>query len=428
VPYFFLSYARADDDGYLSRFYRDLSEAVRSRTGHAADDVGFRDELSMHIGTDWPTTLANAITSARVFVALCSPSYFASEMCGKEWQMFVDLSQDRQAATAGESPVLLPLTWIPATAIPDRVRRLQHSHAGLGEIYAREGLHFLSRLSRYRDDYHLFITRFAERIVAAGESYTPEPPYYLPDFDSVPNAFLVEEASNDPDRLQVEGQLPAEGQQEDVDVLPPGGPRHVNFVVVVAPSHELARIRNETQFYSTNPHDWAPYKPLSTQRICVFAQNIASTKDLTSALATADRSIIDLLLRAREQNEIVVLIVDVWSTRLDPFHAVLREYDERNAPTSAVMVPWNEIDEELTERSAELAEDLRRAFPNNTAREDPLFRSAIPTLERFQTALEEVLAEAQSRVFHFGMVARRAGGTHVVDRPILTPPSGGSLR
>ena len=183
-------------------------------------------------------------------------------------------------------------------------------------------------------------------------------------------------------------------------------------------------MRRDTRFYGATPYAWTPYSPHSTQRLCVFAQSIASAKDLTSALSTAEQSILDLLDRAHEHNEIVVLLVDVWATRLEPYHHVLIEYDDRNVPTSAVMVPWNDADDELSESSAELEADLRRALRHNAVRRDTVFRPAIPTHEGFKVALEEVLAEAQSRVFSYGTVTRRAGGTRVIERPLLTPPPG----
>lgn len=428
MPYFFLSYAQVDSDGYLDKFYSDLCEAVRARTGLGPRDIGFRDQSSLEIGTDWPTGLAEVLASTRVFVAVCSPSYFASDLCGREWQLFTELRKPAPSDSVGQAATLLPITWIPTATLPEVARRLQHFHEDLGEVYKREGVHFLSRLNRFRDDYQTFVTRLAERIVAAGEHPAPRPDLLVPDLESAPNAFLAETAARNAGIDRVALRPTGSTLPEKAHALATGGPRHVNFVVVAAPAHELAQLRRETHFYGPTPHDWAPYRPLSTQRICVFAQNIASTRDLTSALETAEQSIIELLVRARENNEVVVLIVDVWTTKLDPYYRVLTEYDERNAPTSAIMVPWNEADDEMHDRFDELRAALSRALPNNTARADPVFRSAIPTLEKFQEALEEVLAEVQSRIFHFGLVARRAGGDRIVERPVLSPPREGRLR
>jgi len=447
MPYFFLSYASVDGDPYMETFFRDLREAVRARTGLGSEDIGFRDQSSLQTGVHWPSALIDAVGTARVFVAMCSPSYFASTHCGKEWQYFTETSKHHRSDVTGAPVNLLPITWIPSRTLPEVARNIQRSHEEFGSIYKREGLQFVSRLRRYRDEYELFVTRFAERIVSVGAEQSTFPPAPAPQLDEVPSAFhtlappahvtrlhpprspeigsrsrpsgeeageaaTVRELRRTPDEL---------GPDMAFDHHLPGGPRHVHFVVVAAPSHALGRIRRETQYYGPSAKDWAPYKPESAQRISVFAQNIASTKDLTSALAPAESSIVELITRARRNNEVVVLIVDVWTTKLDHYHAVLAEYDELNAPTSAVMIPWSAGDREMHERATELRQDLHHAFPNNLARGDTVFRASIPTEKHFQSALEEVLAEVQSRVFQLGSVSRRAGGDRIVERPVLTP-------
>lgn len=452
MPYFFLSYASVDGDPYMETFFRDLREAVRARTGLGSEDIGFRDQSNLRTGVHWPSALIDAVGTARVFVAMCSPSYFASTHCGKEWQYFTESSKHHRNNVTGAPVNLLPVTWIPSRTLPEVARHIQHSHEEFGSVYKREGLQFLSRLRRYRDEYELFVTRFAERIISVGGEQSTFPPAPPPQLDEVPSAFHAlappahvprilpsrppgagtgprsrpgNEHEGEADRRAAPvrnlRRAPEElGPDTVLDQLP-GGPRHVHFVVVAAPSHALGRIRRETQYYGPTAQDWAPYKPESAQRISVFAQNIASTKDLTSALAPAESSIVELITRARRNNEVVVLIVDVWTTKLDHYHAVLAEYDELNAPTSAVMIPWSAGDQEMNERATELRQDLRLAFPNNLARGDTVFRSAIPTENHFQSALEEVLAEVQSRVFQLGSVTRRAGGDRIVERPVLTP-------
>lgn len=427
MPFFFLSYADADGDGYMDQFYADLCTEVRARTGLRADDIGFRDRTNIGLGSDWPSDLAEALISTRVFVAACSPSYFASEMCGKEWQFFAHRAGLRERASGGAHPpaTLIPITWIPTGTLPDVASRLQHTHEDLGLVYRREGLHFLARLRRFQDDYHTFVIRLAERIVASGDRPPPRPES-IPDLQSVPSAFTAPGRSPAPrpagrNATRRPSARPAV-TEPGAHVPAAGGPKHVNFVVAAAPAHKLATIRRDLQCYGLSFRDWAPYRPAADKRICVFAQRIASRKDLTSALETAERSILDILSGARERNEIVVLLVDVWTTTLDPYHEILVEYDERNAPTSAVMVPWNTADPETMEKADELREALRAAFPNNAARRDTVFKPEVTSIEDFESALEEVLAEAQARIFSFGTVARRAGGERVIERPILSQP------
>ena len=434
MPYFFLSYASADGDGYVDRFYRDLCEAVRARTGHPADDVGFRDRSGIAVGATWPHAISAALASARVLVAVCSPSYFASETCGKEWQLFTELTRRRAAAAGGRTDALLPIVWIPTASPPEVARRIQHTHEGFGATYRREGLHFIARLHRYRDDYHMFVVRLAERIVeAAGDAPLP-PPVSVPDLTATRNAFepspghppapvrAAAGAATPPATARDDRQPAAAWHAYGEGPVTPGGPRHVTFVVVAAPSAEVAAVRRDLRAYGPGPFDWVPYRPASGQRIAVFAQNVASARDLTSALRSVEQPIAELLAQARRRNEIVVLLVDVWSTSLEPYRRLLADYDERNAPATAVLVPWNAADGETSERSDELRQALCHALPNNTARGDTVYRPSLPTIAAFREALEEVLAEAQARVFKLGAVTRHPGAGRAVERPLLGRP------
>jgi FxsC-like protein len=454
VPYFFLSYAKADGDGYMDQFYGDLCDAVRARTGARAAEVGFRDRTDIELGADWPARLTEALATARVLVAVCSPSYFRSEVCGKEWQLFTRI--DHQRRGSGDRPAnLLPITWVRSPRLPEAARRLQSTAAGLGELYEQEGLHFLLKLRRYRDEYNLFVMRLADRIVDVADPEPPSVPDVLPDVESVSSAFAAPARSTTRPSTTRPSTTAAPGG-DDVPVVAPTfpttgpsgppspaspaaavsssvsstnpssggtttsmGPRHVNFVVVAASRAQMAQVREDVRFYGSSPHDWAPYVPLSTHRICVFAQRVASDNDLTSALDASGRSVLDLLARAEEQNEIVVLLVDVWATKLGRYSSLMFEYDQRNAPTSAVMVPWSSTDDEMLERTDELRNSLRVTFPQNTTRADVAFHPEIATLDEFRTALEEVFAVIQARIFSVGTVIRRAGGKRVVPRPIL---------
>jgi FxsC-like protein len=193
--------------------------------------------------------------------------------------------------------------------------------------------------------------------------------------------------------------------------------------VAAAVQREMETVRNRMYFYGAYPTEWTPYRPGFDRRICAFAQNVVSTQNITSALASGEQGLLalsTLLERSRVQNEIVILLVDVWATKIDRYHRVLWEYDSRNEPTSGVLLPCSEDDEESNDRLEELRDELSRTFPNAMIRRDlAMFRDFIPNAEAFRKALLEVLAEAQSRIFRQGSVRRRAGGTQIMNRPIL---------
>jgi hypothetical protein len=110
---YFFSYARADATPFLEKFYLDLREAVRSKSGDQHPDaVGFRDAQSIEPGTSWPDAIAEALTSYKVFVYLHSPTYFTRDGCGREFEVI------RRRLSAGNTPTrfghtssLQPLYW-----------------------------------------------------------------------------------------------------------------------------------------------------------------------------------------------------------------------------------------------------------------------------------------------------------------------------
>jgi hypothetical protein len=75
VLYFFLSYARGDDDIFVKRFYQDLCGEVRVLVGTARDEeVGFLDNYNIEPGHHWPQALVTALAECASFLALYAPA------------------------------------------------------------------------------------------------------------------------------------------------------------------------------------------------------------------------------------------------------------------------------------------------------------------------------------------------------------------
>ena len=86
---FFCSYARANNNDYLKRFFKDLSENVREKLGgQIGADVAFFDQTEVELGADWDATIVDALNSTRALVALASPAFFKSPYCSKELGLF----------------------------------------------------------------------------------------------------------------------------------------------------------------------------------------------------------------------------------------------------------------------------------------------------------------------------------------------------
>jgi hypothetical protein len=195
MRYFFLSYAHGPHDQLVAKFFDDLCGEVRERAGREQrDEVGFLDRHNLQIGDHWPPTLIGALQACRTFVALCSPRYFQSVPCGKEWGVFARrLTSD--PLSGPPAPALIPLFWLLPTEVPEHLSGLQYTDRSLGDMYERHGLRPLLQLAKYRDDYLEFLASLAARIIATAHSRNPpqlDPP---PTFASAVNAFAVHSVS-----------------------------------------------------------------------------------------------------------------------------------------------------------------------------------------------------------------------------------------
>src|SRR2546423_3788424 len=89
--WFFLSYARLDRDGdhhkCINKFYEDLQERVRLKVP-SADQPGFYDGENIQQGDDWPSALVKGLMDTRMIICMYSPSYFSSDYCGRELEIF----------------------------------------------------------------------------------------------------------------------------------------------------------------------------------------------------------------------------------------------------------------------------------------------------------------------------------------------------
>jgi FxsC-like protein len=420
--YFFLSYARGDDDPFVQRFFRDLSSEVRSHAGLGAnEEVGFFDAHSLEVGAAWSTRLVRALSQCRSFVALCSPRYFVSEPCGKEWAFFAERVREYEHQRRQQPAALLPLLWLPPRQLPPVVAALQYDNRDLPEAYRRAGLRQLMRLQRHQDSYLELVSELAQQIVETADTHgLPNRPFEV-DFEAIPSVFHPS-ASESPRANSSNRVGPAEGERST---------HYVHFVVS-APARadlatkELAPVRTSHGYYGASPLDWAPYRqPTLNSPIVRYAREIAAQRSFESGVDDIS-NLEERLELALRNNHIVVLLVDAWSTRLPAHRQALAQCDryDRRRPEStvAVMVPSNTDDGETQLNWRQLGDSLRAIFVNRTANGDEvMFRQSILTHDAFNADLQVVLEVARNRIFVRGTVFRPVRG-EPDPRPILEAP------
>ncbi|MBF9128049.1 TIR domain-containing protein [Plantactinospora sp. S1510] len=407
--HFFLSYARSDDDPYVERFYKDLCAEVRVRAGLASgSEVGFFDKTSIEIGATWSADLVDALSTACSFLALFSPRYFASEPCGREWQLFAERVRQHEETNETRSAALLPVLWLPPRQIPDAVQDVQYDRDVFSDAYRRDGLRQLMRLRRNEDEYIEAISILADRIVdnAASNALEPLPNNPRIDFHGLRSAFHGTAGTSPP---------PA-----DEPRLRPRSD-HVHFVIAAPSQQEASTIRQDLHFYGAAPLDWAPYLPALPESLASFARAVAARRGLSSDVSSlplppgADTS--------PGGDSIVVLLVDAWVTQLDDYRQALAEQEIQQAPATAAMIPRNHEDHETHQNWRRLSDGLRSVMLHRVASGEPLaYRADILTHRSFDEDLQVVLEVARNRVFARAAAPDTETSTPRRTRPILEGP------
>jgi len=392
--YFFLSYARGDDDTHVHQFFRDLSAEVRVHAGLGAGrEVGFLDARSLEVGARWPSRLVDALSRCRSFVALLTPRYLVSGPCGKEWTIFAERVRRYERDVGISSSALLPLHWLPPPRLPDAVAALVYDHHSLPPAYQRAGLRQLMRLQRLRDHYLEFVSEFARQIVENAERHRLPP---------APQGLNINHVSSVLDIYSGAVATRSVGQQR---AKAPAGQR-VRFIVA-APSREdldsgeLSERRTQ-DYYGERAQDWSPYQPNMPRPIAEFARGVALERNFEPDVADSSR-LVEHLVEAGEHNHIVVLLVDPWATRLDEPRLALADFNTRDihieASPHAVMVPGGHDDAETQAHWRPLADSVRAIFSRRAGHGDEvMFRTRILTHDAFDADLEVVLEVARNRV------------------------------
>jgi len=171
---FFLSYAHNDKSPYMDDFYYSLRQFVMIKTGIKQSDlIAFRDTDDVDFGAKWTPELEQALQNSSVIVCTYSPSYFASEYCGKEVAIFQSRISEYAKIHKRDAPVILPILWETPSIfqIPECLNEVQYLHAEIHEDYAKKGLLTFSKLTKYHDPYIEFIDFLATNIVNIANQY-----------------------------------------------------------------------------------------------------------------------------------------------------------------------------------------------------------------------------------------------------------------
>jgi hypothetical protein len=157
----FVSYTRFDES--LKRFMTDFTATMR-RTfrGLTGRDMRlFVDVQEIRAAVLWEARLLSALNRSAILIAVISPSYFTSEWCAREWDMFLALEEERRrqySLLPYESvvfPVLLTESGTLLSTGADVQRRVQEAAARQTVDLANtdpEGPDFGAKIARLAGD------------------------------------------------------------------------------------------------------------------------------------------------------------------------------------------------------------------------------------------------------------------------------------
>lgn len=411
---FFLSYARKDaldakgEISYFKDFKDELMKWVSSALGPVPElekNIAFYDQDSIPLGADWDDELRRALQTSRVMICLLSPHYFASEYCGKEFEVFSRrVRAHTEGLPAGARPprLILPVLWEKPSNIegkmPDVLSSLQFSHSSLGDDYARRGLQRLLWLQRPGNEEEAAFKRFVDGLVdvvvqefKANRQFKPLPD--LPPLPKVPSAFHVRAAAPPP---------PARPEEGPEDVGQPGEGRGVEVLWLycfAGGRRDYAELRKKNDCYGNSGPDWRPYLPDDDKMIDYTAGVIARNNGLSPRLQSVDdEDIVEKLRDAEDNNTIVAIVVDPWAVKLKSFREKLFEFDRARLSNCGVVVLWNDKDEETRDARGQLQKLLGQTFPTNLAIRDVTFQDDVTSTKEFQEKLDQAIAEVKARV------------------------------
>ncbi len=399
MPYeFFFSYARANNDTFLLRFFNDLSQKVRDLRGLKKEaPVGFFDQ-QIERGEEWDMKVALALRESKVMVCIYSPAYFLSEECGKEWQVFQmrreKYRQELQAQGAA-APTLPPLikgvVWVigmPKSLNPT-IKSSQYKSGDPNSDLNKEGLKYiLEKIGRKKDEYKQFIHELGKEIVQAADAYTLPDLDHLLSYRTVPSAFA--------------SQATPAAQKADAAVAV-RAPKRVRFIVVAADPKQFGAARSADPYLDNGEGEWRPFWPHDKRSILPFVMNAVSDGELgfVGEDVPFGPDLQKRVEEALEERKIVIILVDRWTVNWKPeYQDILKKFDERNYVNCSVLIPQNDDDADAKQKSAEIEQTLKETFEfrMNHNKDSIFFRYSIGSSDDLRDVLREIVLRIKDRM------------------------------
>jgi FxsC-like protein len=419
---FFLSYAREDNklDGLVKKFYEDLCKDIAGKIATSPDDVGFFDGAEIEPGAIWDQKLASALQQSSVFIAIYSPYYFQKKFCGKEWAVFSSRvnAYAKGLPQGAEFPGLIfPVLWqkedYVLPRIPAALGKVQYKYDAYGKAYAEQGLRTMLRNKKFKQQYDDFISVLADDLIEASQEHKLPALPNLPPLDQVPETFPAQAA--DPAPVHGQGAQGAQGAQGQPQVAG-ANPRYVKFIFLAGRRQELQPFRASLDPYGESGGEWRPWLPDPKDEVDLLVQEVIQRERLISDGAIPlDNELEKRLKEAEEGNKIVVILVDLWTLRLEDYRKHMRDVvDPKQFVNCVIVVPWNPQDAEAVNQRHTLEMLLQATFVNRTANDSPDLLTQIDSATKMKDRLAAMLQVTRSKIIKRAEVLRKATGAEAI--------------
>jgi len=186
---------------------------------------------------------------------------------------------------------------------------------------------------------------------------------------------------------------------------------------------ETASRRRKLEYYGRDRVDWAPYRPSLDRPLAGYASEIADGRFFDCEISDVS-TLRERVERAKNRNELVVLVIDTWALALEEHRLALAELDQDDDATAAIIIPFSAMDTETLGETTLLQGRLAAVLPKRLKKRDPvMLRQNVPTHEQFGANLEEILEVAQNQIFRRGTPNTRVRRRPPRSHPILEGPS-----
>lgn len=420
---FFLSYAREDNksDGLVRKFYEDLCKDIAGKIAASPNDVGFFDGAEIEPGALWDQKLASALQQSGVFIAVYSPYYFQKKFCGKEWAVFSSRVEAyaKGLPEAAEFPRLMfPVLWqkedYVLPRIPAALGKIQYKFDAYVKAYAEQGLRTMLRNKKFKRQYDDFIPVLADLVIEASQKHQPPALPNLPPLDQVLETFPAQAAAPAP--IHGQGQPQVAG----------ANPRYVKFIFLAGRRQELQPFRASLDPYGESGGEWRPWLPDPRDEVDLLVQDVIQRERLISDGAiTLDSDLGERLEEAENGNKIVIIVVDLWTLRLENYRKLMHDVvDPKQLVNCVIVVPWNPQDAEAVNQRQTLEALLQATFVKRTANDSPDLLTQIDSAKKMKDRLAAMLQVTRSKIIKRAEVLRKATGAEAVALANIEGPGG----